>query len=52
MKKISKTREEFDQFYEEEIKGEIKELEANRKNLKKRRNKQELGSDTSNGTAL
>ncbi|SDQ89898.1 DUF3137 domain-containing protein [Virgibacillus salinus] len=40
MKKISKTREEFDQFYEEEIKGEIEELEANRKNLKKRRNKQ------------
>lgn len=40
MKKMSKTKEEFDQFYEEKIKGEIEELEADRKNLKKRRNKQ------------
>ncbi|MFD1040670.1 DUF3137 domain-containing protein [Virgibacillus byunsanensis] len=42
MNKISKTKKEFDQFYEETLKGEVEELEGNRKILKKRRNKQAM----------
>ncbi|WP_170287658.1 DUF3137 domain-containing protein [Aquibacillus halophilus] len=42
MQKISKTKEEFDQFFDERLSVKIEQLEENREAVKKNRNKQLL----------